>query len=471
MVDAILGASGFVGAHLVAHLPHAEKYNSKNLNLVEGRTFKHVYCTCIPAVKWKANSQPEEDATTIKEIKMKLMNITCDQFILISTIDVMKNEPYGKNRLEFENWAREYFNNVRVIRLPALFGIGLKKNVLFDMLTNNKVDSINLNDVYQWYDLRWLYDDIASSTGDMNLYTEPVSVREIVMNFFPHLIGKINGKPNASSYTFKPWVKTREEVLESMETFIRVWHNINKYSNLISVSSFHWQKSEDDVAFSILKLFKINKIELVPGKYTTTWAESDALKLRSYFNSNGFDIPSIQGIFWGMTDPKERLFAASRFAKVIGATKMVLGAPNFRSQLTREKFIEILCEYNGETKLCIENVPRCYGADFGHTFEDVCYLAKRSGHCVNLDLGNADAERDSCDITNELVKNIHISAKNLGNVKRGAFTCPKVSFTLEVNTGVENLNDNLYNTFSNFHEPKCLVIGAGWYGCHTAKML
>lgn len=34
---------------------------------------------------------------------------------------------YGRNRLQLERWVREDYPNALIVRLPALYGIGLKR--------------------------------------------------------------------------------------------------------------------------------------------------------------------------------------------------------------------------------------------------------------------------------------------------------------------------------------------------------
>ena len=42
---------------------------------------------------------------------------------------------YGKNRLQLERWVREDHPDALIVRLPALYGRGLKKNFLYDLHT------------------------------------------------------------------------------------------------------------------------------------------------------------------------------------------------------------------------------------------------------------------------------------------------------------------------------------------------
>jgi hypothetical protein len=158
----------------------------------------------VPAVKWLANKDPANDRAVIQSIRDVLATARIRELIFISTIDVYpdtaakidesaaidptRNHAYGRHRFELERWVMDNFPNVRVIRLPALFGEGLKKNIVFDLLHDNQVANINPATHFQWYPLRRLNADIervrAHNIGLVNFFPEPVRTSEIVNSFF-----------------------------------------------------------------------------------------------------------------------------------------------------------------------------------------------------------------------------------------------------------------------------------------------
>jgi len=159
----------------------------------------------VPAEKWKANREPEADWRNLERL-MGCLNATgAGLLILISTIDVYpdpsapldesapidpaRNHAYGRHRFELEQWVRGHFADVRIVRLPALFGEGLKKNVVFDLLHDNQVGNINPASCFQWYPLARLNHDIETIRAQdirlINLFPEPIRTSEIVDRFFP----------------------------------------------------------------------------------------------------------------------------------------------------------------------------------------------------------------------------------------------------------------------------------------------
>ena len=157
-MNALIGYTGFVGSNISNQIKFDFLFNSKNIHEILNNSYDLVVCSAISAEKFLANKYPEEDIRKINNLKEQIKELKCKKFVLISTIDVIdkqidsnentiidktKLEPYGYNRLDFENFVLDNFKDVSIIRLPALFGKGLKKNFIFDMI--NKIPSMIMN--------------------------------------------------------------------------------------------------------------------------------------------------------------------------------------------------------------------------------------------------------------------------------------------------------------------------------------
>lgn len=162
MKKGLIGYTGFVGNNLDSQIKFDEKYNSKNINEIKGKQFDIVYCAGVSAIKWFANQNPDKDMEGINSLIENLKAIKTKIFILISTIDIYtefeninedtlpnisKQDAYGKNRYYLENWVKNNFENYLIVRLPALFGKGLKKNFIYDLL--NPIPSIIVKSKWQ----------------------------------------------------------------------------------------------------------------------------------------------------------------------------------------------------------------------------------------------------------------------------------------------------------------------------------
>lgn len=221
MSSALIGYTGFVGSNILKNEEFDYKFNSSNIHSIKGKHFKRIVCAGAQSVKWLANKEPEADWNSIEKLINELKEVTTDTFILISTVDVYQppqnanettllstsiGDPYGRHRLMFEEFIKQQFKNTHIIRLPALFGFNLKKNVLFDMLNNNRLEFINPKSSFQWYDLSRLTSDIKkieeNNLSLVNLMPEPIETEEIKQNIFPSL--KIGSQAsNLSNYNVK----------------------------------------------------------------------------------------------------------------------------------------------------------------------------------------------------------------------------------------------------------------------------
>ena len=198
MKAALIGCTGLVGSTLLSQTSFDELYNSSNIEQIKGRSFRYVVCAGAPAEKWKANQDPDADWKNISRLINSIQEVTAETFVLISTVDVYPKpigvdestpinpeevEPYGKHRYLLEQFVRDNFPRHLIMRLPGLFGRGLKKNFVYDLIHDNCLDYTNLDSIFQFYNLVRLWNDIQTALRNgvrlLNMATEPVSAREV----------------------------------------------------------------------------------------------------------------------------------------------------------------------------------------------------------------------------------------------------------------------------------------------------
>ncbi len=253
MKTALVGYTGFVGTNLAQSFNFSALYNSKNIEQAFGTKPDLLIYSGVPAAKFLANKSPESDLEICKNAAENIAKINAKTTVLISTVDVYKHpynvnendvvsensdEAYGANRAVLEKLVHEYDENALIIRLPALFGKGLKKNFLYDFITltpsmlkaelyeelskksdvvkrsynladngffclnndakttnkqslrlffeHNNFNALSFTDsraIYQFYNLKNLYSDINKALNNnitlLNLATQPLSVGTI----------------------------------------------------------------------------------------------------------------------------------------------------------------------------------------------------------------------------------------------------------------------------------------------------
>lgn len=160
----LLGATGFVGGALVRQTPFDECFNSQNVSEIEGQAFGTLVCAAAPGSMVAANKASERDRALIHGLIERLSKVHTEHFVLVSSIavlsdfagrhsestkDFQENLAYGRHRRELEAFVESHFAQSLIVRLPALFGPGLRKNFIFDllnpvptMLTAQKLDTL-----------------------------------------------------------------------------------------------------------------------------------------------------------------------------------------------------------------------------------------------------------------------------------------------------------------------------------------
>ena len=147
--DALIGHSGFVGGTLNRQHSFSAKFNSANIDTIAEQSFDTVVCAAAPGSMVIANRQPERDRAAIEALTDQLDRVRARRFVLISSIAVLadfaggedegtqafqENLAYGRHRRLLEAFCESRFDDCLVVRLPALFGKGLRKNFVFDLM-------------------------------------------------------------------------------------------------------------------------------------------------------------------------------------------------------------------------------------------------------------------------------------------------------------------------------------------------
>ena len=148
-MDALVGFTGFVGSTLCRQHEFGATFNRSNIVEAAGSEFGTVVCAAAPGSMFTANRFPEQDAAATDALMENLRPIKAQQFILISSIAVFADFgggddessrsfqtalAYGRNRRKLEEFCLQSFGRCLIVRLPALFGYGIRKNFLFDLL-------------------------------------------------------------------------------------------------------------------------------------------------------------------------------------------------------------------------------------------------------------------------------------------------------------------------------------------------
>jgi hypothetical protein len=251
LVRALIGNTGLVGGNLLKQTRFDRLFNSKNISEVRGNEFEYVICAGASGVKWKANREPEKDLENIKSLTDNLQSIKANKFILISTVDVYQsplnvNEkspillegliPYGRHRRYLEEFVQNKFANHLIIRLPALFGHGLKKNFIFDLIHNHCLEWTHKDSKFQFYNLENLYNDIQLAEDHqlklLNITSEPLSAQLVAKECLGiDFQNETKGEPakyNVKSMHFpvfggeNGYLYLKEAVLKDLKEFIHL---------------------------------------------------------------------------------------------------------------------------------------------------------------------------------------------------------------------------------------------------------
>jgi hypothetical protein len=147
--DALIGDTGFVGQTLSRQHNFSALFNSQSINAIGEQTYGTLLCAAAPGSMFEANNFPDLDDQRIDALIAQLGGARARQFVLISSIAVLADFAvgddegtsafqqvlaYGRNRRRLEAFCETHFERCLVVRLPALYGTGLRKNFIFDLM-------------------------------------------------------------------------------------------------------------------------------------------------------------------------------------------------------------------------------------------------------------------------------------------------------------------------------------------------
>lgn len=145
----LVGSTGLVGQNLLASYDFDTAVHSTNVSEAFIDEYSLVVYAGVTGMKYLANRFPENDLQVIDSALENLQQIKAEKIVLISTIDVyehpfekdeddpvddMQASPYGRHRAFLEQAVRNEYPHALFVRLPAIYGNGLKKNFVYDMI-------------------------------------------------------------------------------------------------------------------------------------------------------------------------------------------------------------------------------------------------------------------------------------------------------------------------------------------------
>lgn len=297
-MEILVGYTGFVGGNILEKHTFDSLYNSKNIIEAFDTHPDLLVYSGVPAEMFLANSNPSADLAVCENAARNICKIAPKRVVLISSIAVLDNtngtdeeytvnatklKAYGANRYHLEKLVQRSISDCHIIRLPALFGKGLKKNFIYDiinfvpaMLKTNKYiefsakeplidksytplengfhklkenslelkeafsrvgfSALNFTDsrsVFQFYNLANLWQDIEIMLRNniplLHLATEPLSASEV----YTYVTGKkfINETANPYNYNYctkyanlfgreNGYLYDKEKVLKEIKEFV-----------------------------------------------------------------------------------------------------------------------------------------------------------------------------------------------------------------------------------------------------------
>jgi nucleoside-diphosphate-sugar epimerase len=190
MTIGVIGCEGFVGASLCRYISTTDndlvKIHRNNFDDSQEIKFDVLINAATPSKKYWALNNPLDDfQATVGLTAEVVYNWQYDKLIQISTISAQcqLDHPYGINKYLAEQLVLTHNDNNLIIRLGNLFGEGLKKGIVYDIINNNTL-FVSGNSRYTFIDVdkaaKIIYEKLGSKGIEGVSSRNSISLKEIV---------------------------------------------------------------------------------------------------------------------------------------------------------------------------------------------------------------------------------------------------------------------------------------------------
>lgn len=174
MKIAIIGSKGFVGKALCRNI---KKYNYEVFEITRENSDKYksleydiLINTAMPSKRFWALNNPVDDVTsTVIKTAELLYEWNYKKFIHISSLSakIQLDIPYGVHKRASEVLV-ENKDNTLIVRLGALYGDGLDKSALFDLVNHNPI-YVDIDSEYNYIDIDFVVNWILNNIDEIGI--------------------------------------------------------------------------------------------------------------------------------------------------------------------------------------------------------------------------------------------------------------------------------------------------------------